>query len=168
MPRLVHFNKPTRQELRQLLGWLESNVDSRVRQRIEVILALCTLPTATEVALLCNVHLNTVLRYVRHFNQRRLRWITRQHRGGPPRQVSPRIVRQIVGLANQSPTALGLPYGTWSLAWLQWFLVKRRKLVRRISREHLRRLLKKRAFIFGASNTRSTAKTRVAEPFWLA
>jgi hypothetical protein len=167
MPRPLHFNKPTHKELRQLLLWLESNADARVRQRIEIILALCTLPTATEVAQLCNLHLNTVLQHVWHFNRHRLRWITTRHQGGPPRQISQRVVRQIVALANQSPSALGLPYGTWSLARLQWFLVKRRKLVRHISREHLRRLLKKTAFIFGASNARSTVKTRGAVPFWL-
>lgn len=167
MSRPLHFNKPTPKELRQLLLWLETNTDARVRQRIEVILSLCTLPTATEVAQLFNLHLNTVLWYVHHFNHRRLRWITLHHPGGPPRQISPRIVRQIVALANQSPSAVGLPYGTWSLARLQWFLVKRRQLVRQISREHLRRLLKKTVFIFGASNARSTAKTRAAVPFWL-
>ncbi len=79
MPRPLHFNKPTPNEWRQLLLWLESNVDARVQQRIEVILVLCTLPSATEVAQLLNVHLNTVLRYVRLFNRRRLRWVTTRH-----------------------------------------------------------------------------------------
>lgn len=167
MPRPLHFNKPTRTELSQLLLWLESNADARVRQRSEVILALCTLPSATEVAQLFNLHLNTALLYVRHFNRRRLRWITARHQGGPPRQISQRVIRQILAVVNQSPTAFGLPYSTWSLARLQWFLVKRRKLVRHISREHLRRLLKKTAFISGASNARSIVKTHGAEPFWL-
>src|SRR4030067_670365 len=50
------------------------------------------------------------------------------------------------GVAEQSPTEFGLPYGRWPLAKLQEYLVHQRHLLKTISREHLRRLLKKNIF----------------------
>jgi transposase len=155
MSRSLHFHKPTAVESRQLLQWLETITDPIVRQRIEVILMLCFVPIATEVAQLFNLHVNTILYYVRCFNRRRLHWITARHLGGPPRRISRRLEQRIAALAQQTPTALGLIYGTWSLTRLQWFVTKKRKLLPRISREHLRRILKKTAFVCAASSARS-------------
>ena len=45
-------------------------------------------------------------------------------------------------LAERSPLALGLPFARWSLTKLRAYLIRKR-LVRAISREHLRRVLKK-------------------------
>ncbi|MGA9923653.1 MAG: hypothetical protein WBQ29_09635, partial [Isosphaeraceae bacterium] len=42
----------------------------------------------------------------------------------------------------QAPTTLGLPLGRWSLAKLRAYLIRQR-IVPTISREHLRRVLKK-------------------------
>ena len=165
MSRSLHFHKPTTAESRQLLHWLETSTDPIVRQRIQVIVMLCILPIATEVAQLFDLHLNTVLYYVRCFNRRRLHWITTRRKGGPTRQISRRIERQIVALVQQVPTSLGLIYGTWSLARLQWFIIKKRKLLRQISREHLRRLLKKTIFACGASSARCVPMIHSAKPF---
>ena len=52
-------------------------------------------------------------------------------------------VAAIWRLAELKPYELGLPYGRWSLSKLAEHLVKSR-IVKAISREHLRRLLKKR------------------------
>ena len=165
MSRSLHFHKPTVAELRQLLHWLETVTDPIVRQRIEVIVMLSILPIATEVAQLFDLHLNTVLYYVRCFNRRRLRWITARRLGGPPRRISRRMEQRIVAFAQQAPTTLGLVYGTWSLARLQWFITKKRKLLQRISREHLRRILKKTLFVCGASSARSLPMILIARPF---
>ncbi len=167
MARTLHFNKPTHTELRQLLHWLETVSDPIVRKRIDVTLALCAITVASEVAEIFDLHLNTVLHYARCFNRRRLRWIASRRRGGPRRKIPKRVERQIASLVQRPPTALGLPYGTWSLARLQWFVTKKRRLLRSISREHLRRILKKRGSICGVSSTRSIPQTRGAERFWL-
>jgi hypothetical protein len=45
-------------------------------------------------------------------------------------------------LAEQSPLAKGLPFARWSLAKSRAYLIRER-LVKAISREHLRRVLKK-------------------------
>jgi transposase len=165
MARPLNFHKPTHKELRQLLHWLETVIDPSTRQRLEVIVTLCLTPIATEVAQLLDLHVNTVLAYVRCFNRRRLRWISVHKKGGRAPQIPRRIKRQIVALAQQAPSAFGLPYGTWSLARLQWFVTKKRKLLRRISREHLRRILKKTMYSCVASSANSIPTIRSARSF---
>ena len=71
---------------------------------------------AVDIAALLGIHVNTVYADLRLFHRRRL--------------------------AEQPPTELGLPYGRCSLTKLRDYLLSHR-MVRRISREHLRRLLKK-------------------------
>jgi hypothetical protein len=166
MARPLHFHKPTRAELRALFSILETATDPVVRQRAEVIIWLCMTSVASEVAELMNLHLSTVLYYIRCFHHRRLRWVTERKKGGPPRRIPRRVERQILVIAQQDPAVYGLDYGTWSLARLQWFVTKKRKLVKRISREHLRRILKKGGSASGASNARSTRTIHAVPPFW--
>ncbi len=66
----------------------------------EVIIWLCVSGIAREVAQLLDLHLVTVLRYVHAFNRRRLRWLTRPRKSGPPPRISKRIERQIVTIAQ--------------------------------------------------------------------
>jgi len=165
MARPLNFHKPTGTEFRTLLHWLESGADPVIRKRIEVIVWLCVTPIATEVAQLLNVSLRTILYYVHCFNRGRLRWIMRHHSVGRPRQISPRTEQQIVTLAQHDPSAYDLTYGTWSLARLQWFITKKRQWLRSISREHLRRLLKKTICTCVASSARSTLRIRTAKLF---
>jgi transposase len=161
----LDFHKPTGSELRTLLHGLESVTDPVVRKRIEVIVWLCVTPIATEVAQLLNLSLRTVLYYVHCFNRRRLRWIMQRHRGGRTRQIAHRIEQQLVTIVQNDPSSYSLPYGTWSLARLQWFITKKLKLLRSISREHIRRLLKKAIFTCGASSARFTPRTHAAKLF---
>ncbi len=165
MSRPLHFHKPTRTELRQLLHWLEALTDPVVRQRIEIIVTLCYMPIATEVAELFNLHLNTILGYVRCFTRDRLAWITTHRKCGRSSSISLHIQQEIVAIANRSPETVGLPDGTWSLARLQWFVIHKRKLLRHISREHVRRILKKTVCICGASSVSSRARIPGGEPF---
>jgi transposase len=165
MARPLHFHKPSRAELRALLTILETATDPVIRRRAEVILWLSLTPNASEVAELMNLHLNTVLHYLRRFRRRRLHWITDRKKGGPPRRIPLRVEHQILAIAEHDPIDYGLDYGTWSLARLQWFVTKKRKLVKRISREQLRRILKKGGFGSGASSARSTRTIPAAPPF---
>jgi transposase len=165
MSRPLNFHKPTGTELRTLLHGLESVTDPIIRKRIEVIVWLCVTPIATEVAQLLNVSLRTILYYVRCFNRGRLRWIMRHHPVGRTRQISRRTEQKIVTVAQHDPSTYGLPYGTWSLARLQWFITKKCKWLRSISREHLRRLLKKTICTCVVSSARSTPRIHTAKSF---
>ncbi len=162
MARLLHFHKPTATEFRALLALLETATDPYILKRAEVIVWLCVSGIASEVAQLLNLHLVTVLRYARAFNRRRLHWITHRRKRGPAGHISKRIVHQIVVIVQHEPAYYGLPYGTWSLARLQWFVTKKRKLLPHLSREHLRRILKKTASTSAGSSASSITRTRVA------
>jgi transposase len=166
MARPLHFHKPTPVELRALLTILETATDPIVRQRAEVIIWLGVTSVASEIAELINLHLSTVLYYIRCFHRRRLRWVTDRKKGGPPRLIPLRVQRQILAIAQQDPADYGLDYGTWSLTRLRWFVTRKRKLVKRISREHLRRILKKGGSGSAASNARSTRTIPAGPLFW--
>jgi len=70
----------------------------------------------------------------------------------------------ICALAEQAPYELGLPYGRWSLRKLRDYLVAER-IVATLSREHLRRLLKKGALPSDECSAKSSAMTRSVKPF---
>ncbi len=165
MARPLNFHKPTDTEFHALLALLETATEPQILRRAEVIIWLCVSGIATEVAQLLDLHRVTVLRYVRAFNRQRMRWILKRPKSGPFPRISKRIERQIVCIAQHEPAYYGLYYGTWSLARLQWFITQKRKLLRHLSREHLRRLLKKTAFICGGSSANSTMRTRAAVQF---
>ena len=72
-------------------------------------------------------------------------------RGGPPVRITETQRVEIVRLAETSPAEMGLSYGRWSLSKLREYLFKRR-VVKAISREHLRRVLRKGGCAFEVSN----------------
>jgi hypothetical protein len=63
---------------------------------------------------------------------------------------------EILHLAEVPPYEVGLPYGRWSVAKLRSDLLKQ-GIVKAISREHLRRVLKKGGSISGGSAASSSA-----------
>jgi len=71
--------------------------------------------------------------------------------GGAPARLNDEQQREILRLADSSPVDVGLPYGRWSLSKLRQYLLDE-GVVSTISREHLRRVLKKGGCAFVASN----------------
>jgi hypothetical protein len=70
--------------------------------------------------------------------------------------LSKNQIAAIGRLADGAPTTLGLPFGRWSLAKSRAYLIRER-IVPAISREHLRRVLKKGGTLFAASSASSSA-----------
>jgi hypothetical protein len=65
--------------------------------------------------------------------------------------MSERQAARLRRLADQLPAKHRLPYGRWSLAKLREYVLQHH-ILKQISREHLRRLLKKGAFVSNAFN----------------
>jgi transposase len=106
------------------------------------------------------VHPNTVYADLRDFARHRLSCMNRpRHVGAPPR-LSQEQIEAIWRTARQPPTAVGLPYGRWSLAKLRAYLIRKR-VVKAISREHLRRVLKKGGTACAMSAASSSAPTPI-------
>jgi len=76
------------------------------------------------------------------------------------------MVDEIARITEQSPTEFGLPYGRWSLATLQDDVIHQRRLLKAISREHLRRVLQKRIFACAMFSANSSATIHNAVRFW--
>jgi len=151
MAHRSRIRKPTAVEIQQLQKLLETSPDKRQRRRAEILLLYSTGLTATAIAQFLSLHLNTVSRVLQLFGRRGVAAVTHMGHGGAPRQVGARQAARIRRLAEQSPGKRGLPYGRWSLAKLRDYVLQQR-IVNQISREHLRRLLKKGAFVSNGFN----------------
>jgi hypothetical protein len=85
--------------------------------------------------------------------------------GGAPQRLTEQRRGAIWHWADCSPRELGLLDARWTLASFRDFLVKRQRVLQRISLEHLRRILKKRIFAFDAPNANSAARIHSAQRF---
>jgi transposase len=144
MARSLKIRQPTPAEIQQLQRFVNISPDWRQRRRAEILQLYGTgLPVAT-IAKWLGLHVNTVYRVLHLFRRRGLSASLRVRHGGAPTHLTARQIARIQRLAEQSPTQHGLPYGRWSLAKLRDYLFDQH-LIEHISREHLRRLLKKGA-----------------------
>ena len=141
MSRPLTVRPPTTSQLRRIHRCLEAPLRPTQRRRAEALLLLAAGHTAVFIARLLGVHVNTAYADLRAFARHGLQSLQATTRGAPPR-LTPAQRRAIWRLAEQSPLGPGLPFARWSLAKLRAYLIRQR-LVKAISREHLRRVLKK-------------------------
>ena len=151
MAHYSRIRKPTAAEVKHLQRLLETSSDQRQRRRAEILVLYATGMTATPIAELLGVHLNTISRVLQLFGRQGLAAVTGMRHGGAPPQISLRQAARIRRLVDRPPTKRGLSYGRWSLAKLRDYVLRHR-IVKQISREHLRRLLKKGAFVSNGFN----------------
>ena len=142
MGRPLTVRPPTAQQLRRIHRWLEGPLQPWQRRRAETLLLLAAGHGAAFIAGLLDVHVNTVYADSQAFARSGLRCMRATRRPGAPPRLTLAQFKAIWRLAERSPLALGLPFARWSLAKLRAYLIRKR-LVKAISREHLRRVLKK-------------------------
>ena len=164
MSRTLTIRPPTADELAQIHQRLEQPLQGWQRRRLEIMLLYAAGHTAQDIAALVGVHINTVYSDLRHFQRQRCRAVQQRRRQGAPARLSRQQRLAIWRLAEQSPTELGLPYGRWSLTKLRAYLA-RQGIVPSISREHLRRVLKKGGTHSAASSASCPAKTPIDAVF---
>lgn len=156
MSRPLTTRKPSATELRRVHRWLEQPLQAWQRRRAEALLLHAAGHSASAMAQLLQVHVNTIYADLRDFAEHGLACLSRRRSAGAPPRLSQGQIATIWRLAGQPPASLGLPFGRWSLAKLRAYLIRRR-IVKAISREHLRRVLKKGGVSFGAFNVSSSA-----------
>jgi transposase len=142
MARPLTVRPPTAQQLRRIHRCLETPLQPWQRRRAEALLLLAAGHRATFIAGLLDVHVNTVYADLQAFARLGLRCLQPTRRRGAPPRLTLAQFKAIWRLAERSPLALGLPFARWSLTKLRAYLIRKR-LVKAISREHLRRVLKK-------------------------
>jgi transposase len=159
MPRSLIIRKPTASEVRQVSKLLSTTDDLQQQRRADTILLYAAGLNASEVAAALEVHVNTVYADLHAFDKHGLACLKLCQPRGAPARISSKLLAAIQHLAELPPYEWGLPYGRWSLSKLAIYL-RQQRLLKTISREHLRQLLKKGASPFGASSARSSVQTR--------
>jgi transposase len=149
MARPLTVHPPTAQQLRHIHRFLETPLEPWQRRRAEALLLLGAGHPAVFIANMLEVHVNTIYADLHAFACHGLGCLRPTRRRGAPPRLTPAQIKAIWRLAEKSPLALGLSFARWSLAKLRAYLIRER-LVRAISREHLRRVLKKGGSICAA------------------
>ena len=152
MGRTLTVRQPTSREMRGLEVWLEEEHPAQVQRRAYAILYYGLGFDGHAIAQALRVHPNTIYADLQAFARDSLAGLHSLPVGGAPRQITAQQVAQLWEWAEGWPRDFGLLDARWTLASFQEFLIKRRRLLKHISLEHLRRLLKKRTSGFGASN----------------
>lgn len=168
MARSPHVRKPRSSEIRRLHQMLETeDLDFPERRRVEAILLYADGFCVADIAVCLCVHANTIYADLHAFHKAGLAAVHQTRQRGVQARLTSDQEATIIHLAEQSPIELGLPYGRWSLAKLRDYLI-RQKILADISREHLRRVLKKGGCAFAGCSANSSVTTRSDQPFWPA
>ena len=152
-------------ELRQLRQILEESINARLCRWAEALLFYGADLDAQSIAEALAVHVNTIYACLHRFADMGMSLFQRVAPQGAPPHITIAQANEIARVAEQAPTELGLPYGRWSLAKLQEYLIQQRHLLKAISREHLRRLLKKSIFTYARCNANGLATIRAVGRF---
>ena len=167
MARQLKVRKPSTAEMRHLRQMLEESTNARLCRWAEAVIFYGAGLNAQSIAEALAVHVNTIYTCLHRFAQMGISLFQHVPRQGAPSRITAAQLDEIARIAERSPTEFGLPYGRWSLAKLREYLIQQRHLFKAISREHLRRLLKKRIFTCARFNANSLVTIRNAVRFWL-
>ena len=151
MPRPLTVRKPTLAEFRRLNQLIEEAPTPRQQRKAHALVLHYTGMKARDIATALGVHPHTIYADLDAFGQRGLASIAQTAPMGAPARIHARQADAARRIAETPPVALGEPYGRWSLATLRTYLI-RRHILKDISREYLRQLLKKGASASAASN----------------
>jgi transposase len=164
MARPLTIRQPHTAEIRQLHKVLEETLTPGQRRRAEAILLYTAGLAAVDIAQWLDVHPNTIYADLHAFGHYGIAAIHHVSRGGAPQEITPAQEAEIQRLAELPPYTLGLPYGRWPLAKLRAYLIQQHVL-KTISREHLRRVLKKGGCTFVGSSANCSALIPNVAPF---
>jgi transposase len=155
MTRTLTVRKPTWRETQELERLLEGELSPQAHRRAETILYHGLGLNGQWLADTLHVHPNTVYADLHAFEREGLACVRSLPVGGTPRRISDQQLNAIWHWAECLPRDLDLSDPRWTLTNFREFLVKRQCVLKRISLEHLRRLLKKKIFAFVALRANS-------------
>lgn len=142
MSRSLNVRKPRPREIRQLLELVEEPLESAMQRRAQALLLHNDGMSATEIAATLRVHVNTIYADLHAFDAEGVGAVYQTRSPGAPSHLTCWQTAEIGRIADQSPQEFGLCYGRWSLSKLRTYLL-RQGIVKKISRKHLWRVLKK-------------------------
>lgn len=167
MTRTLKVRKPTLTEMQRLDELLEMSEAPQAQRRAQAILYHGLGMTGRAIAQALHVHFNTIYADLRAFAREGLTCVHALPVGGAPRRLTDKQLQAIWHWAECSPQEVGLLDARWTLTTFREFLVKHKHVLKKISLEHLRRILKKSRFAFGAWNANYLVWIRNGVRFWL-
>jgi transposase len=156
MSRSLKVRKPQRTELQKLNGLLCQDLHPQQLRRAQAILLYGEGLSGVDIAAALAAHPLTIYADLWAFASDGLQCLVPPPHGGQPKQLTPAQEAYICQLALGSPIDLGRPFSRWTLATLRAYLLKER-VVSHISREQVRRVLKKGACALPAASAKSSA-----------
>jgi transposase len=112
------------------------------RQRAQILLASATGMSAPQIAAVVRTDENQVRRVIHEFNTLGFESLRPPRGGGRPQAIDQPTRDRIVAIALACPRSFGTPLNRWSLRRLRRYLI-RRKIIRQISVEGLRQVLRR-------------------------
>ncbi len=152
MARPLTIRKPTTREVERLELFLEEEHPPELKRRAEALLYYQLGFDGAAIAQAVHAHPNTIYADLHAFASKGLGCLQPMSVGGAQPQITPEQCAKIWAWADAQPSDFGWLDARWTLASFRTFIVKRQHLLKHISLEHLRRLLKKRIFAGGGSN----------------
>jgi transposase len=158
MSRSLTLRKLSAKEFRQVSTMLAEAETVPQRRRAEAILLYDAGLNAVEIALASGAHPNTIYADLHAFDQEGIECLQEPVPPGPAAGLSAAQIAEMLRIAELPPYEFGLPYGRWSLQKLCDHLIGQR-VVKHLSREHLRRILKKGGFTCAGSSASCSVMT---------
>src|SRR5262245_26984137 len=158
MSRSLTLRKLSAKEFRQVNKMLAEAETAHQRRRAEAVLLYDAGLSAVEIALVLGAHPNTAYADLHAFDQEGLECLKKPVPPGPAAELSAVQIAEILRIAELPPYEFGLPYGRWSLQKLCDHLIARR-VAKHLSREHLRRILKKGGSTYAGSSASCSVMT---------
>jgi len=152
MARPSLFVRPLAQGEMEFLAHLRKSRRQALRQRAQILMASMMYTPVYQIALICQTDEAHVRRVIHAFNEFGFESLNPKVGTGRPQTFEPAIRERIVAIALTPPTTLGEPLTHWSLRRLKGYL-ERRRLVRRISVETLRCILREKNVTFQRTRT---------------
>jgi transposase len=137
------FVRPLEQGEMEYLAHLRKSRRQALRQRAEILLASMVYTPVRQIALIFRTDEAHVRKVIHAFNVHGFERLDPKVGTGRPRSVEPATRERIVAIALAPPTSVGEPLTHWSLRRLKGYL-ERRRVVRSISIETLRRILREK------------------------
>ncbi|MGW5366678.1 IS630 family transposase [Actinopolymorpha pittospori] len=124
----------------------------RVRlRRAGIVLASFQGRTVADIAVMFAASQGRVREVIHAFNESGFAALDPKWSGGRPSRIGPQAREQICRTARSAPSALGLPFTTWSLAKLVGYLAERTRIT--VSTETVRRILAQAGISWQATKT---------------
>ena len=116
-------------EIQQLEQLYRDTKDADVRTRCDMILLSNEGLSPPEIAHRVRFSRNTVVRFIKRYDQEGIAGLADKPRSGRPRQVTDEYLTQLSAAVEQAPRDLGLPFSNWTTANLAEYLAEQTGVV---------------------------------------